>query len=485
MDNNSSGKSLRIKLQKFGSTLASMVMPNIGIFIGWGILTALFFPDGWFPNEYLAELIDPTMKYLIPILIGFTAGYNLYSFRGGVIGALATMGVVIGADINMLIAGMIMGPLAAWLMKKTDNFLKPKTKSGLEMLVDNFSLGILGLLLMIFGYMAVEPIMSVILTVLSAGATWATEKSLIPLAGLIVPPAQVLFLNNAINHGIMIPLGILEASEVGKSILFFVEALPGGWVGLLLAYIFFGVGVAKKTAPAALLIFFFGGIGEPGFPFALINPLTIIGPMLGSTTQLLIAGLLNGGLIGPLAPASIFTFLSMTPQGSYLANSLAYIGGILVSFVVVAFILKKTTKQNKEDEILEVSNELETKDMSKGNYNENPSGNNGVNDISTVTKAPIRKVIFACDAGMGSSAMGTSMLKKRIENAKLDVDIKNVSINNIPEDYDLIITNKQLEDRVRSLTNQYGNNVITIESFLDEEEYKKIIAHIKESHGIK
>lgn len=465
-------KSIKVKIQKLGAKLSAMVMPNIGIFIGWGILTALFFPDGWLPNDYLGQLIAPTMKYLIPALIGFNAGYNEYGIRGGVIGAFATMGVVIGASINMLIAGMIMGPLAALSLKKLDAFLKPRTKSGLEMLVDNFSLGILGVLLMVIGYIGVEPVMAGILSVLSSGTEWVMAHHLTPLAGLFVPPAQVLFLNNAINHGIMIPLGILGVSEVGKSILFFVEALPGNWIGLLLAFSFFAKGTAKKTAPAAAAILFFGGIGEPAYPFALINPLTILGPICGSMTQLFIANLLHGGLIGPLSPGSIFTFLAMTHRGDYLANISAYIGGIVVSFVITTLILKRTvTDSEGEKESPLPANGLENNDITS-------------DGVMPALTHPIKSIIFACDAGMGSSAMGAAMLKVKTSKAMLDVTVRNVSIDNIPEEYDLLITSSNLRERVETIVPEAKNKLVTIKNLLDEEEYDRIVARIKASEDM-
>lgn len=237
---------LKVKIQKFGAFLSGMVMPNIGAFIAWGILTALFIPAGWFPNETMNKLVSPTLTYLMPILLGYTGGKMVYDKRGGVAGALATMGVVIGADITMLIGGMVMGPLGAWVMKKVDKCFEGKVKPGLEMLVDNFSMGIVGALLMAFGFLAVEPVFNVVLTVLSAGVNWLVAKNLLPLTAIFVQPAQVLFLNNAINHGIMIPIGVEQAAKAGKSILFLVEANGGVWTGVALGFAIWGKGMAKS-----------------------------------------------------------------------------------------------------------------------------------------------------------------------------------------------------------------------------------------------
>ncbi|MFQ7234330.1 MAG: PTS mannitol transporter subunit IIBC, partial [Enterococcus hulanensis] len=93
--------SLKVRVQKIGAFLSAEVMPNIGVFIGWGILAALVIPTGWLPNEKLNVLVAPTMKYLVPALIGYTGGFNIHGKRGGVIGAFATMGIILGAEMNM------------------------------------------------------------------------------------------------------------------------------------------------------------------------------------------------------------------------------------------------------------------------------------------------------------------------------------------------------------------------------------------------
>ena len=254
-------------------------MPNIGVFIGWGILSALFIPTGWCPNEYLNELVSPVLTYLLPVLIGYTAGYNVHQRRGGVIGAFATMGMVVGSDVTMLVGGMIMGPLAAWLLKKFDKAIEGKVKTGLEMLVDNFALGLIGVLLCVLGYAVAAPMMTGIQNVLASGVNFMTDHNMLPLTALFVQPAQVLFLNNAINHGILVPLGVQQAAEAGKSVLFLIEANGAYWVGLVAAFAVFGSGVAKNSAPGAVIIQFFGGIAETCFPYCLMMPQTILGPI--------------------------------------------------------------------------------------------------------------------------------------------------------------------------------------------------------------
>lgn len=470
MENTSSkSKSLRVRIQKMGGFLSAMVMPNIGVFIAWGLLAAFFIPTGWIPNEHLNQLVDPILTYLLPILIGYVGGYNVYGKRGGAIGALSTMGVVIGADITMLIGGMIMGPIGAIIMKKVDSLFKGKVKPGLEMLVDNFTLGIIGFGIAILGFLVVEPIFGAILAFLAAGVDWLTARNLIPLTSIFVQPAQVLFLNNAINHGIMVPLGLQHVAETGKSILFLVESNGGTWTGLLLAFTFFGKGMAKKSAPASTLIMFLGGIGEVAFPYAMIKPITILGPMLGNMAALAIAQLFNGGTVGAVSPGSFLALIMMSPKSSMLINIACYVVATIVSFLVVVFFLK--IDKTKEIQLpIEVETSTSNRVVQKDN-----------SQPPQATKK-IEKVIIACDAGMGSSAMGASMLRNKAKKAMLnDITVENVSVDNIPDEVDLIITSENLEERVKNLYSNKTVPILTIKNFLNNDEYDNFIKFIKES----
>ncbi len=252
----------RVRVQRFGTFLSGMIMPNIAAFIAWGFITAFFIPTGWTPNEQLVQLVDPMIFYLLPLLIANTGGRMVYGVRGGVVATIGTMGVIVGTEIPMFIGAMIMGPLAAWLMKQIDKLWAGKIRAGFEMLVDNFSAGILGFLLALGGFFGMAPVVTLFSNALGAGARFLTETGLLPLASLVIEPGKVLFLNNAINQGVLTPLGIQEAADTGKSILFLLEANPGPGLGLLLAFSFFGVGIARASAPGAIIIQFLGGIHE-------------------------------------------------------------------------------------------------------------------------------------------------------------------------------------------------------------------------------
>lgn len=476
----SSPNTLQLKIQKLGAFLSGMVMPNIGVFIAWGIITALFIPTGWYPNEYLAKLVGPTITYLLPVLIGYTGGHAIHGRRGGVIGALATMGVVIGASVTMLIGGMVMGPLAAWIMKKFDGWLVGRVKPGFEMLVDNFSIGIIGGILMVIGYAAVEPIFSLILGFLSAGVNWALNHSLIPLASIFVAPAQVLFLNNAINHGIMAPLGIQQVVEHGRSILFLVEGNSGPLVGVMVAYCLFGKGLARKTAPAATIIVMFGGIAEVYFPYVLMKPKLVLAPILGSMTSLFIFQTFDGGTVAVPSPGSVIAFAMMTPKGYFTVNLAGYFAGLIVS-AVVAGILLKLDKSPVDD------GEEYQEDTAAPHISPEPVAvTTGVESTANpgeehLTDRKINKIIVACDAGMGSSAMGASVLRTRAKKAMLNVTVANASVSSIPEDTDLVVTHADLLNRARQNSKNPNTQFISIRNFIEAKQYDRVLEHVQKN----
>jgi PTS system mannitol-specific IIC component len=330
------GDGLRANIQRFGAKLAGMVMPNIGAFIAWGLVTALFIPDGWIPNKDIAQLVGPMITFLLPLLIGFTGGKLVHGHRGGVLGAVATMGVIVGTDVPMFLGAMIMGPLAAWVIKQFDEAIEGKVKPGFEMLIDNFSAGIVGAGLAVVGLKGAGPIVEKLTEWLGNGVETLVDNNLLPLASVVIEPAKVLFLNNAINHGVLTPLGAIEAKEAGKSVLFMLESNPGPGLGILLAYWFFGPRSLRPTAPAAIIIHFFGGIHEIYFPYILMKPKMILATIAGGAAGIAMFQLTNAGLVASPSPGSIFAYFIQTPKG--FGNYAAMISGVVVA-TAVSFII--------------------------------------------------------------------------------------------------------------------------------------------------
>lgn len=459
---NDSSTSFKSSIQKMGKFLSGMVMPNIGAFIAWGFITALFIPSGWFPNDQIAAIVDPMLKYILPVLIGYTGGKAVAGDRGAIIGAIATIGAIVGSDIPMLIGAMIMGPVAGLSIKKFDKLVDGKVPTGFEMLVNNFSIGIIGMLLAIIALYGVGPMIVTMTAMLESGVKVVVEEGLLPLVSIFIEPAKILFLNNALNHGIFGPIGIAESKELGQSIMFLLESNPGPGLGILLAYCLFGKGASKQSAPGAVIIHFLGGIHEIYFPYVLMNPALILSVIVGGAAGVLTFTILGAGLVASPSPGSIFALALLAPKGGLL-QVLAGVGvAAVVSFVVAAPIVKKASSReidNLEDAKAKMK---EMKCVDKVNQ---ITSIEEVQDKEVLVK-DIKKIVFACDAGMGSSAMGASRFKNRIKNLDLDIEVINTSVDNIANDAQIVVTHNTLVDRARSSHNKI--EIIAINNFLKD-----------------
>lgn len=486
--------SARVHVQKFGTFLSGMIMPNIGAFIAWGLITALFIEKGWFPVPQLGGfgetdgvantgLVGPMITYLLPLLIAYTGGRMVYDVRGGVVGAIGTMGVIVGAGIPMFIGAMIMGPLGGWTMKKIDSIWDGKIRPGFEMLVNNFSAGIWGALLAMLGFYGIAPVV----TAFSEGAgrvvQFLVDNGLLPLTSIFIEPAKVLFLNNAINHGVLTPLGVQQSLEQGKSILFLLEANPGPGLGILLAYMFFGRGAAKASAPGAAIIHFLGGIHEIYFPYVLMRPLLILAAIAGGMTGIATLAITGSGLVAPAAPGSIFAVLAQTSRDSYIGVILAVLLATAASFLVASVIMK-TTKHSDEVDLNDATSRMEQMKGKKSSVASTLTGagagaaaGGGVG----VLAGPVRNIVFACDAGMGSSAMGASVLRNKIKAAGFpDVKVTNAAIANLRDDYDVVITHQDLTERAKPATSSAVH--YSVDNFMSSPRYDEIVELVRKSN---
>jgi PTS system mannitol-specific IIC component len=448
-------------VQRIGRSLSSMVMPNIGAFVAWGLITALFISTGWWPNEKLATLVSPMLTYLLPLLIAYTAGKNIAGLRGSVIACIASIGVIVGTDIPMFLGVMLFAPLSAWIIKQFDKLIDGKVKAGFEMLVDNFSLGIIGMLLAIVGYYLVGPFVAGITAFLTAGATWIYNAKLLPLISIFVEPAKVLFLNNAINHGIMGPIGIQQAAETGKSIMFLIETNPGPGMGIILAYWLFGKGQAKSTAPGAAIIHFLGGIHEIYFPYVLMNPALLLAVIGGGAVGVLTNVITGAGLVATPSPGSIFALLAMAPKGDTFWVLLSVLTSCAVSFAIGSIFVRRSAKRQPDDGSLAYAQQQ-------------------VQSMKAESKGKLKpldvKIVFACDAGMGSSAMGATTLRKQINKAGFDTKVLHSSIEDIPDGVEYVLTQSSLADRARAKAP--NAKVFTIDNFMNAQEYDTFIAEL-------
>ncbi|MCW7550472.1 PTS mannitol transporter subunit IICBA [Photorhabdus sp. APURE] len=469
---------IKLKVQNFGRFLSNMVMPNLSAFIAWGLLSALFIPTGWYPNETLARLVSPMITYLLPLLIGYTGGRLVGGERGGIVGAITTIGVIAGADIPMFMGAMIAGPLGGFAIRHFDRRVEGKVKSGFEMLLNNFSSGIIGMILAILAYLAIGPLIAEISKVLAAGVNVIVTYNLLPLTSIVVEPAKILFLNNAINHGIFSPLGIHQATETGASIFFLIEANPGPGLGVLLAYMFFGRGNAQHTASGAAIIHFFGGIHEIYFPYILMNPRLLIALILGGMTGVFVMGVFHAGLISPTSPGSIFAVLLMTPKSSLIGVVLSVCSATLVSFLVSAILLKRT-RSGDEDALSHTTQRV--RGMKAPNLADKQR-EAVLADNRNKNLSHVKKIVVACDAGMGSSAMGAGLLAKKVHDAGLaDIFVTNMAINDLKDDVDIVVTHRDLTDRAKIFAP--GAIHISLAHFLNSQVYSDLVTRlIAEKH---
>ncbi|ETY75566.1 PTS mannitol transferase subunit IIB [Lactiplantibacillus fabifermentans T30PCM01] len=466
---------VKARVQKFGSALSNMVMPNIGAFIAWGLITAIFMAGGWWPNADLAKMIQPMVHYLLPLLIAFTGGNMLAGHRGGVVGAIATMGVIVGSSIPMFIGAMIMGPLGGWCIKKWDDAIADKVKSGFEMLVNNFSAGIMGMLLAIVGYFMIGPVVAGASAAMAVGVNWIIKVKLLPLANVFIEPAKILFLNNAINQGILTPLGIQAASSAGKSILFLLEPDPGPGLGILLAFALFGKGTAKASAPSAMIIHFFGGIHEIYFPYVLMKPALFLAVIAGGVTGTATFSLLNVGLKSTPSPGSIIMLFVMSPRS--LSNYIGLIVGVtlatLASFIVAAIVLKRD-KSTATDDLAAAQGQMSA--MKNGNTDDSETPAEAADVIASYKD--VDHIIFACDAGMGSSAMGASLLRDKVKKAGIDMSVTNTAISNLKDEPGLlVITQNELADRAAQKAPHALR--LAVDNFLSSPKYDQVVVNLK------
>lgn len=471
------GMGFQEAMQKFGRFLSGMVLPNIGAFIAWGLLTALFIPTGWLPNEYLAQVGGPMSKWLIPLLLGYSGGAAVYSHRGGVLGTIATAGVIAGADIPMFLGAMIMGPLAGCLIKKFDKAIENAIPTGFEMLVNNFSAGILGGILAVLAYVAVGPVVLAANGVLRAGVEGIVAVGLLPLASIIIEPAKILFLNNAINHGVLSPLGIQQAEEFGKSMFFLLEANPGPGMGVLLAYWFFGKGMAKDSTPGAMIIHLLGGIHEIYFPYVLMKPVLLIAVIAGGMAGVATLQLLGGGLIAPSSPGSILAVLAMTPKGAFIANMADFLVATAVSCAVASVFIKVSAHEESDESLQEAKEAMQQRKQ---------RGQLAVNAVH-ISGSELKNIVYACDAGMGSSALGAASLRKKLRAAGYtEISVTNAAIGNIPKEAQIVVTHEKLAQRAMEDAPQAEH--ILVRNFTQNDVYEQIVqrlqAPVTEMHGV-
>ena len=508
----SSGSSTRVAVQKFGTFLSGMIMPNIPALVAWGIVTMFFIPAGFTPNAAVSTIVGPMIHYLLPILIAYTGGHMVYGVRGGVVASMGVMGAIAGSDyliaqenarlleawlaagnaeadfsalgqVHMFIGAMIMAPISAYSMKWLDRLWEDKIKAGLEMLVSMFSAGIWGFVLLLIGFYPIAWLVNGIMSILSAGVNFLIANNLLPLTSVIIEPAKVFFLNNAINHGVLTPLGLQQAADTGSSILFLLEANPGPGVGLLLAFTVFGVGAARASAPGAAFIQFVGGIHEVYFPYALMKPMLILALIAGGMTGVTTNMLLGGALRAPAAPGSILAVVAQIAPGKYVPVLLSVLLSATVTFVIAAIILRASRARDLAAEAAGMDKFEAAIGQTEANKGKGSDALAGLRTATlTAPAGTVKTIVFACDAGMGSSAMGASVLRKKIQAAGFsDVKVVNKAIAGLDDTYEIVVSHQDLMDRAAQRTPSAVH--VSVDNFMASPRYDEVVEMVKEANG--
>lgn len=479
--------SMRVKAQRFGGKLSAMILPNLGAFMGWGILTAI---NAFVPNPVLRTFVVPMLVYLLPLLIAISAGRMVYGEKGAVVAAFAMMGVILGADIPMLMGAMLMGPLSAWILKKTDGFVEPHIPIGFELLIGNLTVAFVGVVMSIIGYTALSPAITSVSGVFAIGVAFLQERSLLPLTAIFIEPGKVLFLNNAIGQGILTPLGTTQLADMGKSVLFLLESNPGPGLGILLAYCAFGKGNARANAYGATVIHFLGGIHEIYFPYILMKPMLVLAVIAGGVTGTFVFTIFNVGLVGVSSPGSVITIMMMAAAGDRIKILAGIFAAALVSFLIASVIVRHGRGEDDEEnkKLREAARQMEELKGKKSrissvfeeHLDEKPSHhdeNSKKDGSDCIDYGAVETILYVCDAGLGSSAMGASVVLKKLKQAGIkDIAVPHARVAELPQQADIIITHKSLSQLAAE--KQPGTPIISIEDYLGDAAYDRLVMQI-------
>lgn len=522
---------MRKSLQKFTKIYSRSIRKNIGIFIFTGLLGGLFAPQGWLPDENMYAISLLISGIVLPAFLAYSVAELLSDNDGGVIAVLASAGIIV-ADVNVGIPGaLLMGIFCGILWKYLLMPLNTKVKAGFEFLCKNLAVAFSGLVLSLAAYFAAAPILAGIIHLLERGLDFLIQEKLMFLLSVVIEPAKILFLNNSINYGLLIPLGMQQAEQSGSSILFLLESNPGPGFGVLLAML---LTCTKKRREYGLgaVIQIIGGIHEIYFPLVLSNIRLVFPLIAGGITGTVCFNLLGAGLSAPAAPGSLLTILLVSKRGQQAGVLLGIFLSAIVSMMISLLILwmPKQGKETADDGIsekealltalLEEKKEMQEDENSKQEVlltalpgqKKKMSGNEildtTVLDAKTelevsrkmqmtekeqeqskdITNRQIHRIGFICDGGMGSSAMGASLLRRRLkEKGILDIEVTAHAGDMIPEGLDILVCQKSYLEVLRK---EIGMNraVYAVETLLDISGFDALIellqkgANSDESH---
>ena len=467
---------MRNAIHKFGKFYSNIMINMIGIFIFVGILSVIFGDYGWVPNENIYAISQFVYSYVIPALIAYAAGNHMgqiYEKRldvpktginhaGGAIAVMAAAGIMI-ADKNCAILGaMILGPICGLLWKHVLEPLTRKAVQGMEMLTRNLVAAVVGAAFSIAAYYVLTPVLSAVTHVIMMGVDWLIAHKLICLTSVLIEPAKVFFLNNSIHHGILLPLAMQQAEQNGSSMLFLLETNPGPGLGVLLA-LWLSNRKKRKEYAAYMFVECIGGIHEIYFPEVLANLWLLLALIPGGMAGILCMSVFHVASAGLVSPGSILTLLFMSGH-HVLATLFAVAISTAVSCAIAFFILKRQGKwcteaaisaqEEKKEEVQEKRQMLE-----KGQMQE-------------------IKIGFICDAGVGSSAMGAALFRRKLKEEGMDgITAEAYAVDQIPEDLTIGVCQRAFLEILQKESNL--SNIVTMESLLNQTEHLALIEKLR------
>ena len=424
-------------LRKIGNRLSQMMMPHLSIFIAWGFINVVASLQFKELHLLLDGLEQALISYLLPLLIGYTGGKQVEESRGGTIAGIATIGMIIGTNSPQIIGAMIIGPLSVWSYVFIKKYWLDRLKDGYEMVANNILAGLVGGVWCLTAIFLIAPVINWLMQASAILILWFIDLKLLPAVSLVIEPLKVFFFNNTINHGVLTPLGLSMVEKTGQSVLFLLETNPGPGLGILLAY--YRYGKKKAQSGGAALIHVFGGIHEVYFPYVLMEPRLFVALIVSGVSGTAIFQWFDVGLKHPVSPGSLILIVTSTPLTKWLGLILGIIISTLVSFSIAKFYLKRRSWE--ESSLKEVEERLDSPQA-------------------------ITRIIVACDAGIGSSAMGASLLRRTLQQEQMDYFVDYQSVYTLDNRQDtLVLVHPQLKKVAESKAP--ASQILTIENFLD------------------
>lgn len=463
------------KLHKVGKFYTRIIMNNIGIFIFIGILSVIFNDHGWLPDKNMYAISQLAYKVILPSFIAYEGGRSVGGKEGGIAGVLAISGVIWHESSAELLGAMLLGPAAGYLWKKECLWVEKYFPSCMQMLGKNMLLGTTGALFSAADIYLILPLLKQTAALFFSWISFLTRCNMTACLSFFIEPAKVFFLNNVVNHMMLVPAGMEQIQETGSTILFLLETNPGPGIGVILA-LFYAKKLHKNETASVLTAHALGGIHEVYFPFILADlrllPAVILGGLAGNISF----HISKAAVKGMVSPGSIFSILIMADSGCRWKILAGILLSAIVSFLTGILILKKTSVYAKKYSFQKIpsSSQKETDADPEGALQQEPVQEENM-------RHSVKKIAFVCDGGIGSSVMGAALLRRKLQAlGKTEINVEAYAVDLVPTDIDIIICQKDFYSIHGSLL--ANRQVHLVDSLLQTEDCMALFC---ENEGVK